>query len=152
MLRLALADVDGAEIDTRELERGGESRTIDTLRSLQQELEGGTSLRLLIGADQMRGFHTWDQSDDILELAEPVVLVRGDDDPDPMLAVLETSLGVEAAARWRSRLLDLPRMSQRSTDIRANAEDGAPLPTGDVPHAVAAYIRAHGLYQSTEGE
>ncbi len=138
MLRLALAEVDGAEIDTRELDRGGVSRTIDTLESLRGEIDASIPLRLLIGTDQVRAFDRWYRWEDILRIAEPIVMVRGDDDASEVLAGIGS-----AAAQWNGRLLSLPRMDQSST--RARGTSGCMR--DDVPPPVADYIETHGLYR-----
>jgi nicotinate-nucleotide adenylyltransferase len=142
MLRLALADTDGAEIDTRELDRGGVSRTIDTLESLRAEVDASVSLRLLIGTDQARSFDRWYRWEEILRLADPVVMARGDDEVREVLADIEQTQGRPAAAEWMNRLLTLPRMDHSSTRARA----ATTCLRDDVPEAVAAYIESHELY------
>ena len=142
MLRLAVADIDGVEIDTREIDRGGVSRTIDTLESLRSEIDAAIGMRLLIGTDQVRAFDRWYRWEDILCVAEPLVMIRGDDDAAELLAEIADIHGEDAAACWSARLLSLPRMDQSSTRVRASG-------TGfgdDVPDGVTAYIEAHDLY------
>ena len=143
MLRLATSDIDGVEIDTRELDRGGVSRTIDTLESLRDEIDPSISLRLLIGTDQARAFDRWYRWQDIVNVAEPVVMVRGDDDPAGILADIRSIHGEAAAAQWERRMLDLPRMNQTSTRVRAAAAGFG----DDVTETVASYIALHRLYQ-----
>ncbi len=146
MLRLAIADLDGAEIDTRELDRGGVSRTVDTLESLRREIEASVPIRLLIGTDQVSVFDQWHRWEDILQIAEPVVMVRGDDDVAPLLVSLSETQGGEWAAQWSDRLLTLPRMDQSSTHARSST---ATL-RSEVPDSVADYIEANGLYGRVE--
>ncbi len=137
---------DGAEIDTRELDRGGVSRTVDTLESLRREIEASVPIRLLIGTDQVSVFDQWHRWEDILQIAEPVVMVRGDDDVAPLLVSLSETQGGEWAAQWSDRLLTLPRMDQSSTRARSST---ATL-RSEVPDSVADYIEANGLYGRVE--
>ncbi len=147
MLRLALPD--GAEIDTRELDREGPSFAIDTLESFRVDTDGSRQLRLLIGTDQAMAFHRWHRWRDILDVASPAVMVRGDDDVDHVLAAIESNQGAGSATRWREWIVNLPRMGQSSTDVRARVESG-PLVDGDVHPLVAAYIKTHHLYRGCE--
>ena len=83
MLRLAIKDVAHAAVWTDEVDRatsGTPSFTIDTVRRARAWLDasGGTrvTLRLLIGADQAAKFHTWREPRRIIDIAEPLVMLR----------------------------------------------------------------------------
>ena len=59
MVRLGIrGHEDLIEVDTREIERGGVSYTIDTLSSYLKE-EGSPKLHLIIGMDQFSKFDQW---------------------------------------------------------------------------------------------
>jgi nicotinate-nucleotide adenylyltransferase len=125
MLQLALNGCEWAEISTIEIERGGQSYTIDTIESLQNE---GDELRLLIGADQWVQFEQWKRWEDIIRLANPVIMPRDEFDV------------------CDERLLQIDSLPAVSSDIRHR------IATGDaiddlVPPKVAAYITQHQLYQ-----
>ena len=143
MLRLALDDHVSAiptAVLTDEIERGPDepSFTVDTLEALTRRIDPVTTLRLLIGADQLRIFDSWREPQRIIELAEPVVMVRP---PDTHEALLASVPGAERDV-WRRRLVDVEQMNVSSTDIRENPESSAM-----VCDAVSEYIREHGLYQ-----
>lgn len=125
MLTLALVDASWASISTLEIERTGTSYTIDTLEALQSP---DTSYRLLIGADQWAQFASWHRYEDILKLANPVVLPRdGFESNDP-------------------RVLQIEALTASSSSIRERIQ--GELPVNDlVSPKVAAYITEHGLYQ-----
>ncbi|MEM9790597.1 MAG: nicotinate (nicotinamide) nucleotide adenylyltransferase [Planctomycetota bacterium] len=148
MLRLATADQPWAIVRTDELDRaardGKPSYTVDTLEALRAELPDTTRLRLLIGADQLRAFHDWYRADRIVELAEPLVMVRP---PDKVRTVLN-ALPQEQRATWRPRLVSIEPMDVSSTAIRTAIRTGAPT-AGLINPAVADYIRDHGLYHDT---
>ncbi|MBC8421594.1 nicotinate (nicotinamide) nucleotide adenylyltransferase [bacterium] len=125
MLELALQDCPWAEISTIELERGGTSYTIDTIKSLQQE---GQVMRLLIGADQWAQFKEWINWEEILEIASPAIMPRE---------------GFELSS---PRLLQIAPLPAISTDIRELLHDGESV-EAFISSEVCAYITEHQLYQ-----
>lgn len=155
MLELALAGEPRCRIDPTELQRGGVSYTIDTLRELRAQL-ADTPLVLVIGADQMQRLDTWREWREIPRLAHIAVARRND-------AVLTLSWRLQEFynERWAPRLPDAPAGSivdlpmqpsdASATEIRAllkqppSAERDARL-AALLPPAVLDYIRAHHLY------
>jgi len=134
MLRLALADEHATAIDTFEIDRatnGEPTYTVDTLEALRHKLPG-SEMRLLIGADQMRDFHTWKNPARIVELAEPVVMARAD------IALPDAS--------WRGRVVRTPVIDVSATGIRRRVRQGEPI-AGLVHPEVERYIARHGLYR-----
>jgi nicotinate-nucleotide adenylyltransferase len=146
MLRLALENVAHAELLTDELDRGatGEpSYTVKTLTALRDRLGPDVKLRLLIGADQVRIFDQWREPQRVIELAEPLVMVRPPDTRESLLASLADD---NARAKWAPRLVDVPAMDISSTGIRERVARGESI-TGMVHPDVEAYISEHGLYR-----
>jgi nicotinate-nucleotide adenylyltransferase len=80
MLQAAIAGDEAFTIDTREFEREGPSYTLDTLKSLREEL-GTTGLCLLIGMDAFCGFASWHRWREITDYAHIVVMTRPDASP-----------------------------------------------------------------------
>ncbi len=115
--------------DPVEVERGGLSYMIDTVRVLREQLPGA-ALFLLLGEDAAATLPEWREAALLSSLTEIVVLTR--DHPGDM-----------AAGPWRR--LATRRVDVSSTEIRARVRAGLPL-TGFVPDAVAELIRARGLY------
>jgi nicotinate-nucleotide adenylyltransferase len=76
MVQAAIRGTPVFRVDERELNRSGKSYTLDTLRSLREELSTETALCLLIGSDALRGFPDWHRSAEILDLAHLVVMQR----------------------------------------------------------------------------
>ena len=76
MLRAAIGEQPGFEVDERELVSGEPSYTVTTLESLRRELGGDLPLCLLMGRDAFAAFHTWREPSRILELAHLVVMDR----------------------------------------------------------------------------
>ena len=151
MLRLALEGRPRAAIWTDELDRADAEPsfwvvTLDRARRLRPEAD----LRFLIGADQAVAFHRWRDWRRVLELAQPVVMLR---DPAPTLPRLrellrETGAWSDAEIDWWSeRVVPHEAMRISSTDLRerlgSHASDGSML-----DDRVRAYIDAHHLYDA----
>lgn len=116
-------------VDAIELERGGVSFMVDTLRAYRRRI-ADAALFLLVGMDAARLLPKWREPAVIQELAEVVALTRGDHS--------ELPAGVRPMA---TRRVDIS-----ATEIRARVAAGQSI-RGFVPDAVAAYIVAHGLYR-----
>lgn len=143
MLRLAVGELPNAVVLTDELDRGGASYTIDTLEHLRTRISQDATMRLLIGGDQLRLFDQWKDSERVIELAEPAVMVRPPDTRESLLASLPAGYPRE---QWQPRLVDVPAMSISSTLVRQRVRVGQDI-ADLAPEPVAAYIREHALYQ-----
>ena len=124
MCELAAAAL-GPRVKVSAVERdlGVESRTLRTVRRLQQDFPGHT-FSLVIGADLLAELPSWQDSAELQRSVPMLVVGR---------AGFETGEG----------RLALPRVS--STEVRAALAAGRSV-DGLVPRAVLAYIREHDLY------
>jgi len=161
MLELAVREFPGVVVDTREIERGGKSYTVDTLASLRGE-EPGRPLLLLVGADAFHGFPKWHRWHRLFELAHVVVVPRPGID-------LEAALPVTLADEWHARKTDDAQVLRErpagsiyvqpvsahpisSTAIRTalNGSRGKPVEiAGLLPASVLTYIDSKQLYRHT---
>ncbi|MGV3569478.1 MAG: nicotinate (nicotinamide) nucleotide adenylyltransferase [Ramlibacter sp.] len=137
MARLAFATVPAVSVDDRELRRAGPTYSVDTLRELRAG-HPDAELHLLMGEDQAAGFTGWHAWQEIAELAVLCVAGRGESGG---IAQLRALPGV------RVQTLQLPRMPDSATDIRARLTSGQDI-TQLVPAPVASYIAQHNLYRS----
>lgn len=121
-------------VDSIEVDRGGLSFTVDTLRTLRERwLESDPlALFLLIGADVAATLPKWRDPEGVAALAEVVMLTREGGAED---------LPSGVARRIRTRRVDVS-----STEVRARVRAGQSI-RGFVPDAVAQYIATAGLYQ-----
>ncbi len=151
MLEAALGNDPGASVSSIEVDREGATYMVDTLRQLHTMARWqDCRLRLLIGADQAMNFRTWRAWQEIMTLAEPLVMPRGEQEVE----ALQDALGAlfpEDSRAWRDRVLDLPRRTDRSEEIRSDLSSESPLDDQLLPE-VAAYIRSHGLYGRNEAD
>ena len=76
MLRLAFAKDPSIHINRMEVDRGGYSYTIDTLKALRTTLSEEDSLTLLIGADNYLVLHQWKDFQEIFTLCSVIVMTR----------------------------------------------------------------------------
>lgn len=130
MSRLAAAGDPRFVVDALELERGGLSFMVDSLRTFRAR-QPEAALFLLLGVDAAALLPKWREPEAVQALAEIVVLTRGGD---------------EVALPHGLRSLSTRRVDISATEIRARVRAGRSI-RGFVPDAVADYIAAHGLYQ-----
>ena len=76
MVELAVASEPRLHCDTRELDRGGISYTIDSLLELRGELGAGHSLSLVMGCDAVLKITSWHRWEELLDVAHIVVIAR----------------------------------------------------------------------------
>ena len=141
MAQLAFADLPRVQIDTREVDRGGASYTIDTLRALSSD-NPGSALFLIIGQDQAAALSRWHKWREIVDMA--MICVAGRADPESDAPAFVPPKGLQA----RFRTLELPISAISATDIRQRVGAGLGIdPLVCAP--VARYIVLHRLYQAT---
>ena len=131
MTRLAAQGDPAFEVDAREVERPGPSYTVDTLRELRDE--GERDVVLILGSDALADMPCWREPDAIVALARLAVAPRA-------------GQPVEAPAGARLLVIDMPPLAISSTLVRERVRAGEPL-DGLLPDAVAAHVRARGLYR-----
>ncbi len=152
MLRLAMAGEPRFSLSRIEIERGGASFTLATVREMQAA-QPGAEWFLLIGQDQYAGFHTWQGWQELL--ARVTLAVANRTDPARPGAALLADAQVQRVAH---AAVALPMMDVSSTDIRGRLaqRQGQGQGRGQgiddlVPPAVARYIDQHNLYQGQPG-
>ena len=122
---------------TLELDRGGVSYTIDTVRQILADNEQGTRVYLLVGADEAAEPYVLADPYGLQQLATVVVANR---------PCCEDALSVlpEDFARGLTRLR-MPSVDISSTDLRERVRSGRSI-RYLVPECVESYIRQKGLY------
>lgn len=149
MLRLAVGGHEAFTISTREIDRGGVSFTVDTLAQLR-ETHPAEELFLLLGPDAIVEFPTWREPARILQLAQPLVMVRevlDDTNTFASDAQLAGLMGREQLAAVLAAAVRLPAIGIRASDLRAAVAAGRSI-RFRTPRAVEAFITAHGLYRT----
>ncbi len=147
MIRLAIAGDARFEVSDDELNRGGVSYTVDTLRRFRERLPDA-QLYFLIGGDSLLELHTWREIEQVLQLAEIVTVGR----PGVALDRLNAStlrLPDPWPARLAANLVAGHRIDISSTDIRNRISKHQTI-RYLVPDAVERYILDQKLYHTME--
>ena len=132
LLRLALAGKTWCEIDEQELQRGGVSYTIDTVRDFAQRF-AGAEIFYLIGTDHVAKLPQWREARELARLAEFVVIPRPGEAEAPF------------PKPFRGRVLQGFPFEVSSSQIRARVRAGLPV-DALLPAAVAEAVRNNQLY------
>ncbi|MBL8513081.1 MAG: nicotinate (nicotinamide) nucleotide adenylyltransferase [Betaproteobacteria bacterium] len=146
MLKLALADIGGVILDTRELRRTGPTYTADTLTELRSELGLDCALVWIIGSDAIARVSTWHRANELPLLAHFAVVTRRGGGARSTAFDAPECVHRRAHGCTVALPIDAPEVS--STQIRAKTARGASI-RGLTPDAVCDYIHAHSLYLET---
>jgi nicotinate-nucleotide adenylyltransferase len=150
-VRLALcqAAIGGDEeldVSTLEIERGGPSYTVDTLRALHESREGD-DLTFIVGGDMASSLPSWREPEAVLELARVAVAER----EEHRRHEIAERVGGLHGAQERIVFFTMPRLDISSSDIRRRVAEGRPI-HWLVPGEVADEIERHGLYGAVAGK
>lgn len=140
MLNLAIGDKPNWRVCSIEIDRGGLSYTVDTLRQIHEELPEA-ELFFPIGSDALRDVANWREPREIFRMATPLVVCRAGDLP-PDFEGLEQL----CSARTLPQPIEMPAMDVSSSEIRRRVAAGQSI-DDLVPEAVAAYIEQQRLYR-----
>jgi nicotinate-nucleotide adenylyltransferase len=116
-----------------EVERGGRTYTVDTLRALRAA-DPDADLWFITGADAMLEIVEWKEPEKLFDLARFIAATRPGYDVHPFATHANVSL------------MEIPALAISSTDIRTRVRDGRPI-RFLVPEGVERYIAEEGLYR-----
>ena len=103
LVRLAVGDVEGLEVDDREIRRGGDSYTADTVAELLEE-DPSSEVFVIVGSDAAAGLPTWERIDEVRARSVIVVVDRPGVPDEQLEPAFRKGLTVQAA-----RILDASR-------------------------------------------
>ncbi|MCB1627720.1 MAG: nicotinate-nucleotide adenylyltransferase [Xanthomonadales bacterium] len=154
MLQLAVADEARLGVDARELQRPGQTFTIDTLQSLRQEAGPKAPLIFLLGADAFSRLEQWQRWQLLTRTAHLLVLSRPGQTlsppSHPLFLAQRLSEPLDLLRRpfghWSA--LEITPLAISATDLRQRCRQGQSL-RYLVPDAVWDYIQAQQLYRAT---
>lgn len=143
MCEYAVAGDERFRLSRVEVDRGGKSYTVDTLRSFADE-DPARELVLLLGGDQAAALASWHDPDGVVDLvAEIGVAERAGARREDIAERVRELPG----AADKLRFFDMPRIDVSSSLVRRRAADGEPI-RYLVPDKVASYIGAQSLYDA----
>jgi len=132
MVEAAIRDRPGLVPCRVELDRGGPSYTVDTVRALRAQ-EPSAEVVVVVGADVVAGLDTWHEHEALRDLVTLAVVDR------PGAPVVDPPVG------WRFVHVPVDPIDVSSTDLRARLEAGDPVDAW-VPDAVIRCLSERGLY------
>lgn len=141
LCRLAIGDDERLGVSRVEIERGGPSYTVATLRQVH-EASPEDELTFIVGGDVAHGLPTWREPGEVLRLARLAVAERvgvGRDD------ILER-VGQVPGGHERVVFFDMPRMDISSSLVRRRIAEGRPV-RYLVPDAVADRVASLEAYR-----
>jgi nicotinate-nucleotide adenylyltransferase len=144
LCRIATAEVPRVDVSDLEIERGGASYTVDTLRALHEHAPEH-ALTFIVGGDMAYSLPSWREPEAILGLARLAVAERDGlrrEDIAHRLAPLHSG--------DRVTFFDMPRIDLSSSAIRERVAAGRPI-RYLVPDAVVEAIRSRRLYRQAAG-
>jgi nicotinate-nucleotide adenylyltransferase len=132
VLGAAVEGVPGLEPCRLEIDRGGPSYTVDTVRELKR-LHPDASLHLVVGADVAAELDTWHEIGELAALVRLVIVDRGG-----------VTLGADPEG-WRVDRLRIPALDVSSSELRDRLATGRSVDFL-IPAAAILCIRRLGLY------
>ena len=143
MIELAIAGHPAFQLARIEIDRGGVSYTVDTLKAIR-ELHPDDELFLLLGADSLDDFETWREPGKICDLATPLVVNRpGAEVVD--LSVLKKYVDSQRYESFCRNSIASPLVDIQSRQIRDKIEKQQSI-RYFTPRAVEKYIETQKLY------
>ncbi len=121
-----------------DIDRGGPTYTIDTLRDLTRALPEA-DLYFITGADALAELFTWRDADVLFDLARFVGCTRPGYEMSPK--------SLEGIPPDRVTILEIPALAISSTECRERRAKGEPV-WYLVPDGVVQYIAKHNLYST----
>ena len=140
LCHLAVAKDERFAVSRIELDRGGPSYTVDTLRTIHAG-SPGDDLTFIVGGDVAQGLPSWREPGAVLELATIAVAER---EGIRRQDIAERVSALPGAADLV--FFDFPRMDISSSSIRRRVREGRPI-RYLVPDDVARVIGARGYYR-----
>ncbi len=136
MLNLAIAGESRFCVDRYEIEKGGVSYSLDTVRYFER-LYPKADLYWIIGADQFERLAVWQRIDELVAIIRFLVFARSG-----------YQMVIPSISGLRFERIERSLMSESSSHIRAQLAGGRSI-CGLVPEAVEAFILAHELYKNS---
>ena len=146
LIEAAIADNPAFQASRLELDRGGLSYTVDTLRALARQRPEAECF-LLLGADMLADLPNWREPEEICRLAS-ILAVRRSDAPEPDFEPLRTLVAGDRLEHLRQQQVAMPLVDLSSTEIRRRVAAGQSL-RYQTPPAVIELIARHGLYRGS---
>ena len=141
MCRLAVADNPSFDVSAIEIERGGDTYTVDTLRQLREHYSENVELWFITGADAVLHIMQWRESRAIADLARLIAVTR------PGYELSDEWRALVAAGHFRVDYLEVTALAVSSSDLRERVRTGRSI-RYLTKQTVCDYILGQGLYRA----
>jgi len=141
MTVIATASNPSFSVSRVDIDREGDTYTVDTLKDLNAERGSEVDLFFITGADAVRQILTWHGADELFDLAHFVGVTR----PGVPMTVDD----LKHLPADRVTLLEIPALAISSTDCRERVRGSAPI-WYLVPDGIVQYIAKRGLYPNPD--
>jgi nicotinate-nucleotide adenylyltransferase len=139
MTVIATASNPDFEVSRLEIDRPGDTYTVDTMLQMREIHGPRAELFFISGADAVREILTWKDADRFAELCTFIAATRPGFDAEPVpISAGPSTPRVEA--------MEVPALAISSSEIRERVAARRPI-RYLLPEAVAAYIEKNGLYR-----
>jgi nicotinate-nucleotide adenylyltransferase len=148
MAHLATVSNPCFEVSPFEIDRGGRSYTIDTLRHFRTVLGESTQLYFILGADMLMELGTWRNIEEALRITNFIVVTRPGYDASKIMNhqfLGAAGQGLSPDALDSIRVEACPHLDISSTGIRARVREWKSIKYL-VPEAVEQFIHNQRLY------
>lgn len=146
MVRLAIASNPYFTISDIEIQRKGNSYTIDTIKAVRNIYGEDVKLFFLAGTDTIHQLSTWKNIYELLQICEFIGATR----PDGTESIQEVQAYFGDIGKKNIHRLKVPELEISSTDIRARILAKKSVKYM-LPDEVISYIETNNIY-STRGE
>jgi nicotinate-nucleotide adenylyltransferase len=141
MTVIATASNPDFEVSRLEIDRPGDTYTVDTMTELRELYGPRADLFFISGADAVREILTWKSADRFAQLCAFIAATRPGYDAEPGPVAAPDGVPVPPVES-----MEVPALAISSSDIRARVSARRPV-RYLLPEAVAAYIEKNGLYR-----
>tara|TARA_B100001245_G_scaffold180297_1_gene138440 strand:+ start:119 stop:658 length:540 start_codon:yes stop_codon:yes gene_type:complete len=136
MLRLTLVHNDNFDVSDIEIERGGISYTVETVKETKEKFSlTSKDLYFLIGSDSLLDFHSWKEYESILNECRVIIALRPGFRPSR----------IDPEILSKIRFANIPQIEVSSSQIRRRVKSGLTI-RYMVPEPVRDYISEKDLY------
>ena len=136
MLRLTLVNNDNFDVSDIEIERGGISYTVETVKETKEKFSlSSKDLYFLIGSDSLLDFHSWKEYESILNECRVIIALRPGFRPSR----------IDPEILSQIRFANIPQIEVSSSQIRRRVKSGLTI-RYMVPEPVRDYISEKDLY------
>lgn len=142
MCRLATADNPSFDVSAIEIERGGDTYTVDTLRALRRHYPANVEIFFIAGVDAISTITKWKDSEALGGMARFIAVSRPDFDlsDEQKCRLMRNESNIDVS------FLEITALAISSSGIRERIGQGKSV-RYLVPAAVDEHVKSNGLYR-----